>query len=112
MYRGLSELSNFNTTETNREKNSIDLNIQIDAACPDQMRTSCWVDDGQWCCEVETMSGTCDNCGTQNTGIPRTGRTYNCWLCVDVSPIRRVENPEISYGSCEYHRLVREWVCH
>ena len=77
----------------------------MDKACTDSRSWYCVIANNNYCCFVETCSGTCDNCGTWSSKKPD-----RCWACVEVPPIRIPETPDLSPYSCEARRLTREWV--
>ena len=77
--------------------------------CPDSYGSRCNLDGNINSCQIRTKSGSCDNCGTLCPGATADSE-YPCCLDIEIPPTRRPEFIEISPGSCEYNRILDQWV--
>ena len=77
--------------------------------CPDLRQGNCNRDENRISCRIHTDSGSCDNCGTMCPGATAES-FYQCCLSFEIPPTRHPEFIEIKPGSCEYSRIVNQWV--
>ena len=89
--------------------------LQTRMQCSNERGRSCrHIGNNIVCCQYNTWSGSCDNCGSTCTEFNVT-HPFNhlpcCGPCMEIPPTRLPEFIEVYPGSCEFRRLERQWVC-